>query len=68
MYLENNMSEDSSFKDIHNYNTWVKTTFWGTSHIAPGDKTISSTKQPMTGTFYLLNEVKNVYDILSFKY
>ena len=24
MYLKNNMSEDSSFKDIHNYNTWGK--------------------------------------------
>ena len=63
-----NMSEDSSFKDIHNYNTWKKTTFWSTSHVTPGDKTISPTKQPMTGTFYLLNEVKNISDILSFKY
>ena len=40
MYLENNMSEDSSFKDIHNYNTWSKNNIlrhqsrrsWGQNH------------------------------------
>ena len=70
MYLENNMSEDSSFKDIHNYNTWSKNNIlrhqsrrsWGQNHF------IYQAANDWNINFYLLNEVKNVYDILSFKY
>ena len=31
----------------------LKITFVGRSHVAPGDKTVLSNKQPVTGTFYL---------------
>ena len=32
----------------------LKITFVGRSHVAPGDKTVLSTKQPVTGTLLIL--------------
>ena len=49
------------------YNAISPITYVGLSHVTPGDKTVLSTKQPMTGTFYLMIQDKNISDILSSK-
>ena len=43
-----------SFKDIHDYNAQSKNNICRPSSCCSGDKTVSSTKQSMTGTFYLM--------------